>query len=106
VLLGLELIGGNHKKVQRVYRELGRTVKRNRRIRLQRAICPRVPLTAPGQKWSIHFASDVTAGGRRFRVLSALDSFTKQSFPLEVDTSFPSRRVTSVLDRPQKGRST
>jgi len=28
-----------------------------------------------------------------------LDSFTKQSLALEVDTSFPSRRVTRVLDK-------
>jgi putative transposase len=41
----------------------------------------------------------VTASVRRLRVLSVLDSFTKQSLALEVDTSFPSRRVTRVLDR-------
>jgi putative transposase len=32
-------------------------------------------------------------------VLSAVDSFTRQCHVLEVDTSFPSRRVTRVLDR-------
>jgi len=31
--------------------------------------------------------------------LSVLDSFTKQSLAMEVDTCFPSRRVTRVLDR-------
>ena len=31
-------------------------------------------------------------------MFSVLDSFTKQSLALEVDTSFPSRRVTRVLD--------
>jgi putative transposase len=56
-------------------------------------------LTAPNQEWSIDFASDVTAGSQRIRVLSVIDSFTRQSLPREVDTSFPSRRVTRVLDR-------
>jgi putative transposase len=32
-------------------------------------------------------------------VLSVIDSFTKQCHVLEVDTSFPSRRVTRVLDK-------
>jgi transposase InsO family protein len=79
VLLGRDQVTVNHKKVQRVYRELGLTVKRNRRKRLHRAMRPRVPLTRPCQEWSIDFASDVTAGGQRLRVLSVLDSFTKQS---------------------------
>ena len=98
VLLRRDAIMVNHKKVQRVYRELGLTVKRTRRKRLERVFVPRSVLTAPNQEWSIDFASDVTAGGRRLRVLSVIDSFTKQSLALEVDTSFPSRRVTRVLE--------
>jgi putative transposase len=99
ILLRREAIEVNHKKVQRVYRELGLTVKRTRRKRLERVLRPRPVLTAPNQEWSIDFASDVTAGSQRIRVLSVIDSFTKQSLALEVDTSFPSRRVTRVLDR-------
>ncbi len=99
ILLEREAIKVNHKKVQRLYRELGLTVKRTRRKRLERALRPRPVLTAPNQEWSIDFASDVTAGSQRIRVLSVIDSFTKQSLALEVDTSFPSRRMTRVLDR-------
>lgn len=87
----------NHKKVQRVYRELGLAVKRNRRKRLIRSLQPRAVLTAPGQQWAIDFASDVKASGRMLRVFSVIDSFTKQCHALEVDSSFPSRRVTRVL---------
>lgn len=99
VLLRRDAVRVNHKRVQRVYRELGLSVKRNRRKRLTRALQPRPVLTAPGQQWAIDFASDVTASGRRLRVLSVVDSFTRQCHALEVDTSFPSRRVTRVLDR-------
>jgi putative transposase len=99
VLLRRDAVVVNHKKVQRVYRELGLTVKRTRRKRLERELRPRPVLMAPNQEWSIDFASDVTAGGQRLRVLSVIDSFTKQSVALEVDTSFPSRRVTRVLSR-------
>ena len=99
VLLRREAIEVNHKKVQRVYAELGLAVKRTRRKRLERALRPRPLLTAPNQEWSLDFASDVTAAGQRFRVLSIIDGFTKQSLVLETDTSFPSRRVTRVLER-------
>jgi putative transposase len=99
VLLQREEIVVNHKKVQRVYSELGLAVKRTRRKRLQRVLQPRFPLTAPNQEWSIDFASDVTAGGQRFRVLSVIDCFTKQSLVLETAASFPSRRVTRALER-------
>ena len=62
-------MGVNHKKVQRVYRELGLTVKRTRRKHLRRTLQPRPVLTAPNQEWALDFASDVTAAGQRFRVL-------------------------------------
>jgi putative transposase len=60
---------------------------------------PRPALTAPNQGWALDFASDVTASGQQFRVLGVIDSFTRQCLALEVATSFPSRRVTSVLQR-------
>ena len=89
----------NHKKVQRVYRELGLSVKRTRRKHLRRALHPRPVLIAPNQEWALDFASDVTASGQRFRVLGVIDSFTRQCLVLETATSFPSRRVTRELDR-------
>jgi len=60
---------------------------------------PRPVLTAPNQEWALDFASDVTAAGQRFRVLGVIDSFTRQCLVLETATSFPSRRVTRVLER-------
>ena len=89
----------NHKKVQRVYRELGLTVKRIRRKRLSRILRPQPVLSAPNQEWGIDFASDVTGGGQRFRVLSVIDNFTRQCPVLETSSSFPSRRLTRELER-------
>ena len=45
-------MGVNHKKVQRVYRELGLTVKRTRRKHLRRTLEPRPALIAPNQEWA------------------------------------------------------
>jgi transposase InsO family protein len=80
VLLRREAVVVNHKRVQRVYSELGLAVKRNRRKRrkrLQRNLQPCPVLVPPNQDWTVDFASDVTAAGQRFRVLSVIDSFTR-----------------------------
>jgi putative transposase len=99
VLLGRDGWKVNHKRVQRVYRAAGLTVKRLRRKRLTRAASPRPVLTAPNQEWAIDFASDVTNAQQRLRIFSVVDAYTRECLALEVDTSFPSRRVTRVLQR-------
>ena len=87
----------NHKRVHRVYRAAGLCVRRIRRKRLTRSYTPPAVLSSPNQEWAIDFASDVTAGGTRLRVLSVVDAFTRECLALETDTSLPSRRVTRVL---------
>jgi putative transposase len=87
----------NHKRVWRVYRDLGLCVRRTRRKRLTRVLRPRPILTAPNQEWAIDFASDVAASGRRLRIFSVVDCYTRECLTLEVDTSMPSRRVTRAL---------
>lgn len=96
----------NHKRVQRVYRAAGLCVRRIRRKRLTRSYTSPPLLTAPNHEWAIDFASDVTASGRRLRVFSVVDAFTRECLALETDTSLPSRRVTRVLERiiEQRGR--
>jgi len=88
----------NHKRVHRVYRAAGLQVKRIRRRRVTRSAAPPPMVTAANQEWAIDFASDVLSSGRRIRVLSVLDAFTRECLALETDTSFPSRRVTRVLE--------
>jgi len=88
----------NHKRIFRVYRELGLTVRRRKRKRLERVGAPRVPLTAANQEWALDFVHDATASGRAIRVLSVVDACTRECLALETDTSFASRRVTRVLE--------
>jgi putative transposase len=38
------------------------------------------------------------ANGRTLRILSVVDTFTRECLALEVDTCLPSRRVTRTLD--------
>jgi putative transposase len=89
----------NHKRVYRVYRAAGLSVRRKARKRLVRAGLPKAALTAANQEWSLDFAADGLATGRALRVLSVMDNFTRECLALEVDTWFASARVTRVLER-------
>jgi putative transposase len=89
----------NHKRVQRVYRAAGLCIRPLRRKRLTRAYVSPPRLSAPNEEWAIDFVSDVTATGRRLRIFSVVDAFTRECLALETDTSMPSRRVTRVLER-------
>lgn len=100
VLLRREGFSVNHKRVYRLYREEGLSVRRRKRKRV--ALTARVPHALPerpNERWSMDFVSDALASGRRIRVLTMVDDFTRESLATEVDTSLPSRRVTRVLDR-------
>jgi putative transposase len=89
----------NHKRVYRVYREAGLLIRRKRRKRLARAGVARAVVTGANQEWALDFVHDAAESGRKFRVLSVIDVYTRECLALEVDTSFASRRVTRELDR-------
>lgn len=88
----------NHKRVERVYREAGLTLRRKRRKHCVRAGLPQRTLTRANQEWALDFVHDAVECGRAIRVLSVVDACTRECLVLEVDTSFASRRVTRVLE--------
>jgi putative transposase len=99
ILLAREGITMNHKKLYRLYREEGLTVRRRRGRK--RATGMRAPSTIPqaaNQRWSLDFAADVLSWGRRFRVLAVVDDFTREALALVVDSSIGGRRVVRELD--------
>lgn len=98
VLLEREGAHVNHKRLFRVYREAGLSVKRNRRKKLVRIVVSQPVLAAPNDEWSLDFVYDALANGRSVRVLGVVDNFTRACLALEVDTSFASQRVTRILD--------
>ena len=90
----------NRKRVYRLYREEGLTVRKRARKRVSRAErVPAVVLTALNQCWSLDFVSDWLALGRKVRMLTVVDAYTRESLAIEVDTSLPGARVARVLDR-------
>ncbi len=88
----------NHKRVHRVYREAGLSLRRKKRKHCVRAGQPLRARTAANQEWALDFMHDAVECRRAIRVLSVVDAYTRECLVLEVDTSFASRRVTRALD--------
>ncbi len=100
ILLRREGVAVNHKRVERLYREEGLAVRKRRRKRVARDGRGRpLPPTGPNEQWTLDFLSDALAWGRRIRLLTVEDVFTREALAIEVDTSLPGARVTHVLDR-------
>ena len=88
----------NHKKLYRLYREEGLSVRRRRgrkRARGSRTPMP-VPL-APGTRWSMDFVSDTFGASRKFRILAINDDCCRENLCLVGDTSISGARVAREL---------
>jgi putative transposase len=89
----------NHKLVERVYREMGLSLRRKRRKRLARQRRPMVATHAMNEEWAMDFVTDSLASSRHVRILTIVDVFTRECLALEADTSLGSLRVIRVLER-------
>ena len=98
VLLRREGYAVNRKLVQRVYREEGLHVRRRKRKRVAVARVPLPVPIAPNERWSMDFVSDALGDGRKFRVLTIVDDFTREAPAIAVDFSLPGDRVVRVLE--------
>ena len=99
ILLRREGTHMNHKRLRRLYVEERLQVRR--RGGRKRALGTRAPMTVPqgpNQRWSLDFVSDALADGRRFRILTVVDDFTRECLCLAADTSLSGLRVARELD--------
>jgi putative transposase len=107
VLLRREGWRVNHKRIYRLYREEGLGIRVKRRKKL--ASAPRVvppPPTRPLERWSLDFLSDSLADGRRFRVLTIVDTVSRVSPAIVVGHSLTGERVVAVLECLQRTTGT
>jgi putative transposase len=90
----------NHKKVERIYREEGLSLRLRKRKKY--ASVPRLELPMPdqpGKCYAMDFVHDRLANGRRFKALTVVDPYAKESPVIDVDFSINGERVCQILDR-------
>jgi len=99
VLLRREGWPVNHKRVERIYRQEGLSLRQRRRKKRPSHL--RVVRPSPdgaNQHWAMDFVSDSLADGRRMRVLTVVDLWDRRSLCLETDRSITGERVARRLD--------
>ena len=100
VLLKREGWQVNHKRVYRIYSEEGLTMRRKRpkRHRSGKVRVDRRKATAANEIWSMDFMSDALFGGRRIRILTIVDNFTRESLAIRAEPRVTGDGVVSVLE--------
>jgi len=96
----------NHKRTERLYRELGLSLRLRKRSK--RASFVRVPAALPerpNQRWSMDFVADQLVTGQRFRCFTVVDDFTKESPGILVARSIGGQLVTDFFDHLAQARS-
>lgn len=90
----------NHKKVERLYRLEGLTVRKRKRKRV--ALVPRQvrpKAERVNERWSMDFTHDATADGRSFRTLNVVDDWSRECLAISVARSIRGDQVAEVLER-------
>lgn len=89
----------NHKRTERLYRELGLSLRLRRRSK--RASTVRVPAAlpvGPNQRWSMDFVSDQLVTGQRLKCLTVVDDFTRESLGILVARSISGQLVADFFE--------
>ncbi len=90
----------NHKRTERLYRELGLSLRLRKRSK--RASIVRVPAampTGPNQRWSMDFVSDQLVTGQRLKCLTIVDDFARESPGILVDRFITGESVAEFFDQ-------
>ncbi len=101
VLLDREGWGVNIKKVYRIYKELGmqlrnKTPKRRVKAKLRD---DRVDAAGPNEVWAMDFVHDQLATGKKLRVLTVVDTFSRYVPVPDAKFSYRGEDVVATLDR-------
>jgi len=92
----------NVKRVHRLWKLAGLQVPARTKRRRKPSARPDRPLLQaerPNHVWTYDFLEDATADGRRLRLLTLVDEFTRECLAIEVARSLPADAVVGVLKR-------
>ena len=98
ILLEREGFTMNEKKLYRLYKEEGLSVRRRRGRKRARGTRAPMPIpNRPNVRWSLDFVSDTFGASRKFRILAVNDDCTRENLGLIADTSLSGARVAREL---------
>lgn len=89
----------NHKKVYRVYTQMGLKYRIKRKKKRYQG--ERVPLIVPGsinERWSMDFINDSLYDGRKFRVFNLIDDCSREAIVQHTDFSITGKRLVRIFD--------
>ena len=93
--------------VYRLYKEEGLILRKRPVRRKQTAAAQRQEKcrpTGPNQVWSLDFVSDQLVDGRRFRALTVVDIYTRESLAIEVGSALKGEDVVRMLNQLKQKR--
>ena len=90
----------DRKRVHRIYREEGLTMRLTRRRKRSShlRVVPPHP-SEMNERWSMDFVADTLLDGRRFRALTVVDNYSRHSQLIKADFTFPGTKVVAALER-------
>lgn len=96
----------NRKLVYRIYKEEGLQMrrKRPRRNRSCQVRVPRPTATKSNECWSMDFMADQLFNGQRFRILTLVDNFTRESLAIRSGKRLTGDHVVTILEEVTKRR--
>ena len=95
----------NHKRVERIYRQEGLSLRRRqKRKRLSYLRVVRPLPTATNQIWAMGVIHESLWSGRRYRALAVIDHWSRECLAIKVDVSLTGERVKRVLERLRASR--
>jgi putative transposase len=94
----------NHKRVWRLYKELGLQVRKRRKKKSGNQRVPLVAAQYANQTWSMDFVSDSLDSGRRIKCLVVADDYTHECVQIAADFGMGAQYVTRILDEAARFR--
>jgi putative transposase len=92
----------NHKRIQRIWQKEGLQVPYRRKFKKVKGTCENSCAVRkaeyPNHVWTYDFMSDQTEDGRKLKLLTVLDEFTRESPAIEVGRSIRAGEVIAVLE--------
>jgi len=90
----------NHKRVYRIYTEMGLNLRRKHKKRLPvRVVEPLLQPIRPNITWSMDFMHDVLSNKINFRSLNIIDDYNRECLGITIDTTLNSKRVIRQLEQ-------